>query len=96
MFFNNTDICFKIEGLYDCSNHWLRRNFEGSKSPKSGKYSFSEKRRTQIFKFAIDEIWKYSNCKIAICKESGKVWKDTRLELSKCSCVCQLDYADMS
>ncbi len=61
--------------------------FEGSKSPKSGKYSFSEKRRTQIFKFAIDEIRKYSNCKIALCKESGRVWNDTGFEL---------DYADMS
>ncbi|MCD4718846.1 MAG: hypothetical protein K8S13_03175 [Desulfobacula sp.] len=70
--------------------------FEGSKTPKAGKYSFSEKKRIQIFKFVIEEIRKYSDCKIALCKESDNVWNDTGLELSKYSCVCQLDYADMS
>jgi spore photoproduct lyase len=70
--------------------------FDGLKNPKSGKYSFSEDKRTEIFKFVIDEIRKYSSCKIALCKESANVWNDTGLELSKCSCVCQLDYADMS
>ncbi|MBT6341518.1 MAG: hypothetical protein HOJ48_19720 [Desulfobacula sp.] len=70
--------------------------FDGLKSPKSGKYSFSEDKRTEIFKFVINEIRKYSDCKIALCKESANVWDDTGLELSKCSCVCQLGYADMS
>lgn len=70
--------------------------FDGLKHPKSGKYSFSEKRRIQIFNFVINEIRKYSDCKIALCKESAIVWNDTGLELSKCSCVCQLDFADMS
>lgn len=70
--------------------------FKGSKTQKAGKYSFSEKRRTQIFNFVIDEIRKYSNCKIALCKESDKIWNNTGLEHSRCSCVCQLDYADMS
>lgn len=70
--------------------------FEGSKHPKSGKYSFSEGIRTDIFRFAIEEIKKYSDCKIALCKESAEVWENTGLQPSKCSCVCQLDYADMS
>ena len=70
--------------------------FDGLKSPKSGKYSFSEDKRTEIFKFVINKIRKYSDCKIALCKESANVWNDTGLELSKCSCVCQLDFADMS
>ena len=70
--------------------------FVGTKNPKIGKYSFSEERRIEIFNFIIDEIRKYSNCKIALCKESTRVWNDTGLELSKCSCACQLDYADMS
>jgi len=70
--------------------------FIGSKTPKDGKYSFSEKRRTQIFNFVIEEIRKYSDCKIALCKESANVWDATGLDRSKCSCVCQLDHADMS
>jgi spore photoproduct lyase len=72
------------------------KNFPGLKRPKSGKYSFSEKIRTEIFSFAINEIKKYSDCKIALCKEAASVWKKLALPLSKCSCVCQLDYADMS
>jgi len=69
--------------------------FPGSKSPKEGKYSYSEEKRTEIFRYIINEIRKYSDCKIALCKESGDVWKNTGLDVSKCSCVCQLDYADM-
>jgi len=69
--------------------------FPGMKNPKAGKYSFSEGKRAEIFKLAIDEIRKYSDCKIALCKESATVWRDTGLEASRCSCVCQLDYADM-
>jgi DNA repair photolyase len=61
-----------------------------------GKYSFSEARRTEIFNFVISEIRKYSDCRIALCKESAKVWDDVGLEKSRCSCVCQLEYADMS
>jgi spore photoproduct lyase len=72
------------------------KKFRGSKKPKSGKYSFTEKKRTEIFKFIISEIRKHSGCKIALCKESAKVWKKTGLKLSRCSCVCQLDYRDMS
>ena len=69
--------------------------FPGSKRPKSGKYSFSEDKRAQIFDFAINEIRKRSNCRIALCKESAGVWNKVGLPLSRCSCVCQLDYADM-
>jgi spore photoproduct lyase len=61
-----------------------------------GKYSYSEEQRIDIFSFIINEIRKYSDCRIALCKESGRVWDDLGLEKSKCSCVCQLDYADMS
>lgn len=61
-----------------------------------GKYSFNEERRIEIFDFIIKEIRKYSDCRIALCKESGKVWDDVGLERSRCSCVCQLDFADMS
>jgi len=70
--------------------------FAGLKKPKSGKYSFHEEKRTEIFKFAINEIRKYSDCKIALCKESASVWEAVGLPLSKCSCACQLDYKDMS
>lgn len=67
----------------------------GMKNPKAGKYSFSEGKRAEIFKLAVDEVRKYSDCKIALCKESASVWEKTGLDASRCSCVCQLDYADM-
>jgi len=69
--------------------------FPGNKHPKAGKYSFSEEKRSEIFRFALKEIRKYSDCRVALCKESAKVWEDVGLDLSRCSCVCQLDYADM-
>lgn len=82
--------------LDDMTPMFEPKKFEGSKSPKVGKYSFSEEKRVEIFKFAINEIRKYSDCKIALCKESADVWEQTGLDASDCSCVCQLDYADMS
>lgn len=72
------------------------KKFGSSKKSKSGKYSFPEKQRIEIFNFIISEIRKLSDCKIALCKESAKVWKRVGLELSRCSCVCQLDYRDIS
>jgi spore photoproduct lyase len=69
--------------------------FAGSKRPKSGKYSFLADKRVEIFGFIINEIRKYSDCTIALCKESAEVWDSTGLDRSKCSCVCQYDYADM-
>jgi len=71
------------------------KRFSGLKKPKSGKYSFTEKIRIEIFGFVSNEIKKYSECKIALCKESGTVWKKLKMPLSRCSCVCQLDYANM-
>jgi spore photoproduct lyase len=72
------------------------KKFPGLKKPKSGKYSFSEAKRAEIFGFVISEIRKHSNCRIALCKESASVWKKVELPLSQCSCVCQLDSADMA
>ena len=71
------------------------KKFPGLKKPKSGKYSFPEAERIHIFSFIIKEIRKHSDCRIALCKESASVWNNVNLPLSKCSCVCQLDYADM-
>ena len=72
------------------------KKFRVCKKPKSGKYSFTEKKRIEIFGFVSNEIRKYSDCKIALCKESASVWKKLKMSLSRCSCVCQLDYADMA
>jgi len=72
------------------------KRFSGLKKPKSGKYSFTENKRSEIFDFACNEIRKYSDCKIALCKESASVWKKLKMPLSRCSCVCQLDYVDMT
>lgn len=71
------------------------KRFFGLKKPKSGKYSFKEEKRTEIFGFAYNEIRKYSDCRIALCKESASIWKKLGMPLSRCSCVCQLDYIDM-
>lgn len=71
------------------------KEMAGKKRPAVGKYSYDEHKRAEIFSFAIDEIRKYSDCRIALCKESADVWRNVGLELSRCSCVCQLDYANM-
>lgn len=57
---------------------------------KVGKYSFSEAERVDVFSFAINEIRKYTDCTIALCKESAAVWDAVGLPLSRCACVCQL------
>ncbi|MFO7840359.1 MAG: hypothetical protein R6X08_12780 [Desulfosalsimonadaceae bacterium] len=68
----------------------------GGRKPKTGKYSFSEEKRSELFASAIGEIRKYPHCRIALCKESAAVWKKAGLSPSRCSCVCQLDSVDMS
>ena len=70
--------------------------FPGSKRARSGKYSFSTKERIEIFDFIISQIRKYSDCSIALCKESAEVWDQLGLDRGKVECVCQLDYADMN
>jgi ParB/RepB/Spo0J family partition protein len=60
-----------------------------------GKYSFPVEQRIEIFKFAIEEIRKYSECDIALCKETSEVWEAVELDLKECKCVCQYDCADM-
>jgi spore photoproduct lyase len=70
--------------------------FSGFQKPKSGKYSFSDDKRAEIFGYIIDQIRKFSDSKIALCKESADLWHQLGLELSRCSCVCQLEYADMA
>ena len=67
----------------------------GKKNPVEGKHSFPDDERAELFKFAIAEIRKFSDCRIALCKESAAVWERVGLPLYRCSCVCQLDYADM-
>jgi spore photoproduct lyase len=65
--------------------------FPETKRPKSGKYSFSEEERAEIFSFAIAQIRRHSDCPIALCKESERVWDLVGLDLSKCQCACQLN-----
>lgn len=69
--------------------------FPGRNRPKTGKYSFSEEKRIEIFTHIINEIRKYSDCQIALCKESANVWKNVQLDLSKCNCVCQFNYVNL-
>lgn len=72
------------------------KRFPGETRPKTGKYSFSEERRIMLFGFVMNEIRKYSDCRIALCKESSDVWEKLGLDLSECSCVCQLDSVSLS
>ena len=73
------------------------RGKNGKDKMTSGKYSFPQEKRMEIFKFAIEEIRKHSpTVPIALCKKSAAVWWAVKLDLSKCRCVCQLDYADMT
>jgi len=83
------------KSMEDMQPMFPAKKFPGLKRPKSGKYSFTEEKRAKIFSFAIGEIRKYSDCEIALCKESASVWGKLGMALSECSCVCQLDYADM-
>ena len=64
--------------------------FPGSTRPRVGKYSFPDNERANIFKFAVQEIRKYSDCPIALCKESSEVWQKVGLDNSTIRCVCQL------
>jgi len=70
--------------------------FTGFQRPKSGKYSFTDDKRAEIFRYIIGQIRKFSDCKIALCKESASLWMRVGLDFSRCSCVCQLEYADMA
>ena len=72
------------------------KQFAGTKRPKIGKYSLGEDQRTEIFGFIIDEIRKYSDIPIALCKESREVWNRLGMDVAKCQCVCQFEGADLS
>lgn len=92
IFTKDSDLRKFVEGMEPM---FLPKLFPGYKRPKYGKYSFREEERTQIFGFVINEIRKYSDCPIALCKESASVWKKVGLPLSECSCACQLTPVDM-
>jgi spore photoproduct lyase len=64
--------------------------FPGSTRPRVGKYSFLEQERVDIFKFILHEIRKYSDCPVALCKESAGVWQKVGLNISTIRCACQL------
>jgi spore photoproduct lyase len=93
IFLKDSDLPKFVEGMEPM---FSPKTFPGYKRAKSGKYSFREEERAEIFGFAINEIRKYSHSPIALCKESANVWKEVGLPLSKCSCACQLDPVDMA
>jgi len=69
------------------------KTFAGRNKPSMGKFSFPMNRRVEMFRFIIKEIRKYSDCRLALCKESKPVWKRVGLAPSKIACVCQLNEA---
>lgn len=93
IFTTRSDLSEMMKGMLPM---FEQKVFSKSKRPKVGKYSFTEERRVEIFNFMIREIRKYSACPVALCKESASVWDRLGLDLSRCQCVCQFDYADMT
>jgi len=92
-FFQSKDLSRFVDGMMPM---FSPKSFPGTKKPKSGKYSFPEEKRVEIFSFVIAEIRKYSDCPVALCKESASVWEKVGLLLSKCACACQLNPVDMT
>jgi spore photoproduct lyase len=92
-FFQSKELVKFVDGMVPMFDPKL---FPGNKRSRSGKYSFSEEKRAEIFSFVIGEIRKYSDCSIALCKESATIWERVGLNLSKCQCACQLNPVDMS
>jgi spore photoproduct lyase len=92
LFSKSSDLCGLVAGMEPM---FPPKMFPGSKKAKSGKYSFSEEKRLEIFDFIINQVRKYSNCPIALCKESATVWDKVGLPLGQCSCACQLYPIDM-
>jgi spore photoproduct lyase len=91
-FFQAPELVRFVDGMVPMFSPKL---FPGTKRPKSGKYSFSEEKRGEIFSFAVAEIRRHSDCPIALCKESEVVWERVGLPLSMCQCACQLEAVDM-
>jgi len=90
-FFTNPELIKFVDGMVPM---FSPKSFPGTKRPKSGKYSFPEEKRAELFSFVTAEIRKYSDCPIALCKESANVWDMVGLDLSKCQCACQLNPVD--
>jgi len=91
-FFANPDLVKFVDGMVPMFSPKL---FPGTKRPKSGKYSFPEEKRAEIFSFVTAELRNYSDCPIALCKEAATVWEKVGLPLSECGCACQLSSVDM-
>jgi len=53
-------------------------------------YSFARGRRVKMYKHIIDEIRKYSDCPIALCRETRKTWKEVGLDSSDRACACRV------
>jgi spore photoproduct lyase len=92
-FFQSSELVKFVDGMVPMFQPKL---FPGTKRPKSGKCSFSEEKRAEIFSFVIAQIRKHSDCPVALCKESEIVWERVGLRLSKCGCACQLVPVDMT
>lgn len=91
-FFQSPELARFVNGMVPM---FSPKMFPGAQRPKSGKYSFSEEKRGEIFSFVIAEIRKHSDCPVALCKESVNVWNMVGLDLSKCQCACQLNPVDI-
>ncbi len=81
-----------VKNLVDTMVPLLDKDASGS----IGKYSFPQEQRLELFIHAITEIRKYSDCDIALCKETKDLWDKVGLDLKECKCVCQYDSADMT
>jgi len=61
-----------------------------------GKFTYPEDTRVNIYSYIIEEIRKHSDIPIALCKETGSVWRAVGLDLSKVQCNCVWESVDLS
>jgi len=94
-FYKNRDNLLQHAHVKDFANTMVPM-LEKDASGSVGKYSFPYEQRVELFKHAIKEIRKYSDCDIALCKETKEVWEAVGLDLKECKCVCKYDSADMT
>ena len=94
-FYNHRNTIFrpdsKLPEILDGMSPMFESKVMADGKMRVSNYSYPEERRIEIYNFIIEEIRKHSDCRVALCKESEKVWDSTGLIKSNCSCNCTID-----
>jgi hypothetical protein len=85
-FYNHRNTIFrpdsKLPEILDGMSPMFESKVMADGKMRVSNYSYPEERRIEIYNFIIEEIRKHSDCRIALCKESEKVWDSTGLIIS--------------